>query len=481
MTRVEVHDTVEEVKLIEKLDFQLDITDRAYRSEYDLDGEVRMVAGTTHETVENRKSPPRGVLDVFTPVLGGDESSFDRFPSTRVFVGLSHVPPTEQDDESFHKDVEVAAVEINGVPTDDTIEFEADWTAEEARTARAENKKEVHSEQYDIEGLSSERLPIVVRADLFRDAAELADEDDVKFRQRLEGLSALQIELEHQTTESDSTLRLQQFEVQLSSTFPQVKFFPQANSTYDPDSKKVRWKQKSVPAGHTAEFRILGPINELLDIDRVEARLRGEIQRRTLSGLQLAGVYDETGRQFPSRSKLETAQKVTITSDIEIDPSALSGRAQDVTRSKIRAKTTPEALYEELVALCRREGIQIKSNTKPTGAEPVAGQKGVYAITEGKEVDSDDDSEAGKIRVKKEFGDQGVVHSEMTITGRFTAVSEETRVSTFDESDEELVRADQGAMDKKGEATADVVVRSMDSELNSKLIETLESVFGGSH
>jgi len=478
MPVVEPHDTVDEVKIIEKLDFQLDITDRAYRSEYDAEGEVRMLANATHEVVENRQAPPQGAFDLLWAALGGD-GGLDRFPNTRVFVGLSRSPPTEQDDDSFHEDITQIAADVEGVPTDATVAFDTDWTVAEAETARSEGKKSVHSEAYDIKGFSSDRLPIVVRANLYRDAVELTDgtNDDIVARQRLEGLSALEIEIEHRSEDANAVLELPRFEVRLSSTFPQVEFSPRNNSTYDPESRTVRWTGQRIEGGDTGQFLVLGPITELLDIETVEATLRGELRNRTLSGLRLDGVYDELGDRFPSTANLETERKVTITSDIEIDPSALSGQAQEVTRAKIRTKTTPKSLYEALVELARREGIRIKSQQVPKGGDVVLGQEGVFEVTEDE--DQDSDSRPGRLQIKKEFGNRGVVHAEVTVTGRFTAVSEETRVSAFDESEDQLVRADEGAMDRRGEATAKVVARSTDSELNSELIGTLESVFGG--
>ena len=477
MPGVEPHETVEAVKLIEKLDVQLDVTDETYRSEYDVDGEVRLLAGVTHDVVENRRAPPRGLFDLLGPLVGvGD--GLDRFPSTGVFVGLSRVPPTEQDDESFQEDVETIVADIEGVPTNGTIAFDADWSVSEAETARAEGEKSVLSQEYDIDGMPSDRIPLVVRANLYRDAVELTDRDEeIEVRQRLEGLSALEIEIEHHSDDARRTLRLPRFEVELSSTFPQVEFSPRDNSTYDPESRTVRWTNQHVGAGDTGRFLVLGPIGELLNIETVRARLWGELTNRTLSGIRLAGIYDELGDDFQSTADLETTEKVTITSDIEIDPTALSGQAREVTSATIRTKTTPSALYDELVSLARREGIQIKSQQAPTGADVVTGQEGVYAVTDGE--DQNSDSQPGRLRVKKAFGDRGVVHAEVTVTGRFTAVSEESRVSAFDESEDQLVRADQGAMDRRGEATAEVVARSTDSELNSELIETLDAVFGG--
>lgn len=470
MKRVEVRDTVREVNVIEKLDFELDITSRQYRSEYDVDGEVRVLADATHDVVENRRHPPRGAFDLLTPLVDGNES-FDRFPSTRLFVGLKHRPPTEQDDESFQEDVVTAATDVSGVPENGTVEFDVDWTAEEAEAARSNEETAVLSEPYDVEGLSSDQLPIVVRANLYRDAKEITSgDDDVGLRQRLEGLSALQIEIEHRSPEDRGVLRIPRFEVQLSSTFPQVEFSPQQNATYDPESRRVRWTNQQVDAGETGRFLVLGPIRELLDIETVQASLRGEVVGRTLSGMRLAGVYDESGEPFPA-TDLDAGEKVTVTSEIEIDPSALSGQAQEVTRSTIRSKTPPEALYEELVSLCRREGIQVQSQSAPGEAEPVAGRDGVFAITE--------DGEPGALGVKKEFGDRGVVHAEITVTGQFTPISETNQVSAFDEADDQLVRADEGAMDTRGESTAEVVARSTDSELNTELIGMLETVFGG--
>jgi hypothetical protein len=149
MPVVEPHDTVDEVKIIEKLDFQLDITDRAYRSEYDAEGEVRMLANATHEVVENRQAPPQGAFDLLWAALGGD-GGLDRFPNNRVFVGLSRSPPTEQDDDSFHEDITQIAADVEGVPTDATVAFDTDLTVSESESALSDGSKSVISEAYEI-------------------------------------------------------------------------------------------------------------------------------------------------------------------------------------------------------------------------------------------------------------------------------------------------------------------------------------------
>jgi len=67
----------------------------------------------------------------------------------------------------------------------------------------------------------------------------------------------------------------------------------------------------------------------------------------------------------------------------------------------------------------------------------------------------------------------------MEITGRYTAMSEEAQVSTFDETEDRLVRRTKGGLDDAGRATLDIDARSADAELNSRFLSTIEEAFGG--
>jgi len=85
--------------------------------------------------------------------------------------------------------------------------------------------------------------------------------------------------------------------------------------------------------------------------------------------------------------------------------------------------------------------------------------------------------------VKREYGDEGVVYAEIEVTGEFTSMTEQSEVSSFDESKDRLVRSDEGGLETRGKSDVEVRARSASSELNSDLIskikEGLTGVGGG--
>ncbi|MEF8841556.1 MAG: hypothetical protein V5A62_08005 [Haloarculaceae archaeon] len=478
MGRVEAGRTVERVQLLEKLDMNLDITETQYRSDHSLSGEARAFVSPEQQAIRDRESPPRGIADAVAAVLAGGDDGRSGFPSTRFFIGLSHSPPLSQDEDAHRDDSYITEVDIDGVPENGTIEFDADWTAEEAQRALKEGETRVLKREYNIEGLPHDRQPVIIRANLYRDVVTLSEKLDFGRRsgdrfQQYEGLAGLVIEVElRDTTRGYDRLALDRFYVELSRTFPQIQYEPFDGATYDPEARRIEWSNARATVDSPARFVVVGPISQLIDVESVIARFRGKLSGNTVSGLAIEGAFDETGEEFTTEIDRGVEHTVTVGLDAEIDPSALIGEAQEVSRATISANTTPEALYAKVRDVCTGNGILIRESKDIGDAEPVVGRDGVFVVSE-------DDDNAGKMSIKKEYGDRGVVYAELIVTGRFTAISEESQVSAFDESEDRLVRADMGGLDTRGRSEVAIRARSAASELNSELISTFERELGG--
>jgi hypothetical protein len=476
MSKQEVHQTVSELRVEERVASDLEITEEEYRSEFDVSGRLDVVAKPDKRAVRDRERRPRHVLDAVRSLVdaeGGNVFGRDAYPGTGMYLGVSNQLPA---DESW-----TDRVEVDGLPENGTVEFDVDWDATDAQRVLADNDASVFTHEYEIASYPRDRLPIVVRARLYRDAVELVRDDDgsgeendnLRRRQELEGLAALLIEIEHRDVRDGGRLELSTLKIDMSRTFPQIDFDPKRDATYDPENKRVEWRDRTASPGETTQYVVLGPITELLDIGEVTATLQGKVRNRTLSGTRIEGAYDASGAPFVDTARVDVDHVVELSYDIHIDTRALSGEATKTTRSSITVSTTPTDLYDELVSICRQEGIQIRRQKAVGEAEPAADREALFRV---------EDENRGELAIKREYGDEGVVHAEITVEGVFTPQSERSEVSAFSDSEDRLVRADEGALGENGRATAEVVARSASSELNSRLIGTLEGAFnrGGS-
>ena len=482
MYPAEVHRTVSEVQLLERLSFDLTITDEAYQSEHSTDGEIRVFNRTDDQVIRDREYPPAHPLSVLTGGPNGGSNS--AYPGTTLYIGVAREPPLERDEDAFQNDYVLEAIDVEGVPEDGVVGVDIDWNAAEARESMADDTTRVATEQYDVSGLPNDQLPIIVRAELYRDAkrilrvlrdeGEREERDNLRGRQQYEGQAALVLDIEHrkESEANSAPLQVNGLQVALSRTFPQIQFNPEHGSSYDPQSRQVKWESRTVQPGDTARYAIIGPIAELLQMDRLDAQLQATLGGRTLSGVTVAELFDESGAstQRWQGSSPTISEKTTITAEVEIDPSALRGESKEVSSSQITMQTTPVALFNELVKICDRNGINITERSPPGDGTPVEGREGVYDVS---------GTDTGELDVRREYGDEGVVYAGMEVTGRYTAMSEEAQVSTFDETEDRLVRRTKGGLDDAGRATLDIDARSADAELNSRFLSTIEEAFRG--
>jgi hypothetical protein len=72
-----------------------------------------------------------------------------------------------------------------------------------------------------------------------------------------------------------------------------------------------------------------------------------------------------------------------------------------------------------------------------------------------------------------------VVYASILVTGEYTPSSKEQHVSASEDSSDKLVRADEGALDRRGRTQVEINARSASSELNTELINTFEEAFPG--
>lgn len=501
----EIHRTVDWVELREKLRLDHEITDEQYRSEHSVSGEIRERITPDKEIVRARAHPPTGLIETAARSMAdGMESTYDGFPGTEFLVGLTRMPPMTERDDQFEEGFKQQDFTIDGIPKNGTVSLDGDWDLKQVRNALENDEQKAVSHSYQVEGMPSEQLPVVVRAKLHRDAREyleslpsMVGERDAQDRDRmhdpkdLEGQAALSIVIEYRedspelkVAAGDGSLKIKNLRAEMESTFPNISFRPRENSTYNPEQKQVEWRERPAQPGDALRYDIFGRMEELLGLESISVSVRGAIRGDTLTGTTLTGIYDRTGQDLTSSDgpgvHIETNHVVTLTGDINIDPNALRSKARKVMDATVSLNDTPFDAFDRLQTVCDREGMTIVSSSEPTNPEPVAGQEGVFAITKGEKGEGDD--EPGELEVKREYGDRGVVYAHMLVYGRYTSMTQDKEVSQFsgmsDRTEDRLVRTDEGGLETRGKSTIDIRARSADAELNSEFVRTLQDGLG---
>lgn len=506
MYRGEVHRSLDRVELREKLRVDYDITDEQYRSRHSVSGEIRGAITPDKEVVRSREHPPNGLFEkIVSATTGTGDHVAEGFPGTHLMVGITRVPPTTQRDDKFQEGFSQQDFTVDGVPKNGTVLLESDWDAERARRSLSDDEQKTVSHSYDVDGMSGEQLPVVVRADLHRDAREYLESEPSTIGERdaqqrtqhhdpkeFEGQAALSVAIEYRqdspelnVAAGDGTLHIENLRAEMQSTFPNLSFRPRDNSTYNPEQQQVEWRKRSAQPGEILRYDIFGRMEELLDLGNISVSVRGTILGDTLTGTTIEGLYDRTGRDVTGTdgpgSHIETGHGVTVTGNITIDPTALRQEARKVMDSTVSLNDTPFDAFDRLRTVCDREGMTITQSSEPTNPEPVAGQEGVFAITKGEKGDGDD--QPGELEVKREYGDRGVVYAHMLVYGRYTPMSQDREVSQYsgrsDRTEDRIVRADEGGLETRGKSTVDIRARSADAELNSQLVQTIQAGLGG--
>lgn len=509
----EIHRCVDEIELREKLRLEYDITDEEYRSEHSVTGEISGLVSPDREVVRSRAYPPSnliatGLQSVIEAV--GDGSVGKGYPGTDVIVAVTRVPPVTQRDEQFQEGFAQQEFTVDGIQENGTITLDCDWDLERARDSLSNDELKTVAHEYDVDGLPADQLPIVIRANLDRDAREyLENKPSTVYAQReqslldpkeVEGMAALSIVIEYREDSPETIvaggngrLSIENFRLEMESTFPNIKFGPRKNATYNPEQKRIEWRKRTPTKegtgdsdyGPKIQYDVFGQMEELLDLGAITVSFRGRIRGDTLSGTKIVGLYDRTGRNLADgdRGQVQLKNDVAVIGEIEIDPTALPGRARKVMDASVSLKDTPFDAFDRLQTVCNREGMTIRSSKEPSNPEPVVNREGVLEIRQGEKNEGDD--EPGELKVKREYGDEGVVYAHMLVYGRFTAMSQDREVSQSagwsDRTEDRLVRADEGPLEERGKATVDIRARSVESELNSRFVQTIQEGLGGGY
>ena len=462
MVEQEVHSTLRRIRVSERLSFELEITESAYKSYQDLQGELNVYAKPNDQVIQNRKSAPKNVVSQFMNMESTDTSGF---PGTDLFLALSSDPMLDATAEDLG---------MNGL-SGKTIPLTIDWDIDEAEHLLAEDElKLVYTDSYLIERFASEDRPFVVRGELYRDAREVIENRDHMRRllenqnrdlKSLEGLAMLSITIEHKSNISD-TINIDEFHIDMAQTFPEIDFLPFKDATYDPETKRIEWRNRKLPPNDIVTYNILGPIGQLLGVGEVSASLNGSIRGSTLTRTQVEGIFNSTGSAFPEYPPVD--KQVEIQCSIRMDPDALRGEVQTTSESQINLPLPPGDTWDQLVDLLQREGIHIRDRSTLGDESTDRGREGVIYY-----------ESPGELEIKQEYGNEGTVYGNILIDGQYTAVSQRNEVSTFDQDRDRIIREDEGALDERGESTVDVRVRSTSSELNARLINTIEQGLQG--
>lgn len=465
MIEQEVHDTLRRVSVSEKLTFELEITESAYNSDQDLEGELQVYAEPNDRVIYNRESPPENIISQFS---NSTKQETTGFPGTKLYLALTADPIVSTDPENLG---------LDGI-TEQTIPITIDWNVDEAERLLAEDEqKVVYEDMYQVDQFASEDRPFVVRGELIRDYREYVEnhvymQDLLRDRDlmSLEGLAALSITIEHKSKDQgeniSAPIHIDRFHVDMDQTFPEIDFLPFEDATYDPENKRIEWRNQKLNPNEIVTFNILGPIEQLLGVGEVSASLNGSIKGSTLSQLQVNGVYDATGAPFPQRPRIN--KEAVVQCSIQMDPDALRGEVQTKGTSQVTIPLPPDDTFEQLLNICERESLHVRDRSRPENEIPIKGQEGVYSY-----------ENSGELEIKREYGDEGTVYGHITVDGRYTAVSQRNEVSAFDQEQDRIIREDEGAMERRGQSKVDIRARSTSSELNTRLINTLEEGLRG--
>lgn len=515
----EIRRTLERVEILEQLDLEYNITEEEYRSTHGVDGKIRAFVEPDSGVRRARKHPPVSLPErVVSAVTGSQSLALETgYPGTSFYVGLVCDPPTMQDDNLAQQGMSAQAFSLENLPMNGTVEMGKEWDLPGVEQRLSEDQKITTTHEYDIERYPSEHVPLVIRANIYRDAREQVEQRfgeikrDIKNdpdnqllkseekeldrrARRLEGYAMLTLEIEHRADSpeadraSSKRLEIENFRADLSSTFSDIEIWEEdekaSNYTYSPEKERIEWRNSSAPQGGIIKYNIVGPFNKLINVGHISASFRGEIKRDTLTGVKLVGLFDQSGRAFRSgtaqsrgQSECDIRHTIKLKGTLEIDPEALAGDATTHTTSEIRLEEHPEDAFDRLTTICNREGITILSSDGFTSAEPVPGREGVFQYTAGEKGDADD--RAARMEVKREFGNEGIVYADIQVTGKYTAVSQRSEVSAFDESDERVVRSDEGGLEERGKATIEIRARSTSSALNTEVIDKIERGLSG--
>lgn len=500
----EAHRCVDQVELREQLRLHYDITDEEYRSEHDVKGEIRGIVTPDQEVVRSRTHSPTNPIQAgVRSVAGRDDVFGDGYPGTELIAAVTMVPPTTERDEQFQNGFTHQEFTVDGLPKNGTIPLNIDWEIEPARKALSEDERKAVGHEYTVEGLPSDQLPIVIRANLQRDAREhleslqstITERDANEQSQEIdpttvEGLAALSVAIEYRedspetvVAAGDGRLDIRNFRMEMQSTFPSISFRPQNGSTYNPDQKRVEWHKRTAGPGKILRYDVFGRMENLLELETITATVRGVINGDTLTGTKIVGLYDGTGRNMTNAGvgRIQTEHGVSVTGKIEIDPAALRDDVRKVMDASISLNDTPFDAFDRLQTVCNREGMAITDSQGPANPEPVANREGVLAITKGEKAEGDD--EPGELEIKREYGDQGVVYAHIFVYGQYTPMSQDQEISqsagASNQTEDRIVRADEGALENRGKSTVEIRARSADAELNSRLVRTIQNGLRG--
>jgi|GEM_PF-2669961 len=505
----EIRRNLFEVELLERLNLKFNITADEYKSSHSVDGKVRGKIDPDNNAKRDRVNPPVSLLERLTSANGDRSLALaSGYPQTDLFVALSRLPPLSQGDEAHQDNVTTQRFSVEGLPENGTVQLEGDWSATEIDQALQDDEIAYVEHEYDIVDFPSDQLPVVIRADLHRDARKYIENklsvkdvtinrDIEELARRFEGQGVLSIEIEFPSDAPEAEraggtgqLTINNFRLDMDSTFNDISFLADqkeaADYTYNPEKKRVEWRGRSITKGDTLRYDVLGPVKELLGLGDVSATFRGQIENHTLTGTMIRGLYDRTGTPFwtpdsSTNGNLSVSHQVRIRGKLQVDPAALAGDTREVTTGKVTVNDRPSEAFDRVETVCRREAMTILSIDPPAHPEPAPNRDGVFQIT-GSENEKGDD-QPGQLEVKREYGDEGVVYAEIEVTGEFTSMTEQSEVSSFDESKDRLVRSDEGGLETRGKSDVEVRARSASSELNSDLIskikEGLTGVGGG--
>jgi hypothetical protein len=436
-----------DINVSDSFDLEYIATATEYKYNYITSGKLKVSfpSNTLSSLYDQMNKTPTSIL----PFFKGENTS----NTFGILLGLVTLVPLK---EEFLKGLYTDAIELKGVPKNGVIKLDKKTSKSELKELIDSKTDLILTHDYEIKNLPSQLLPVVIVAELFRDAAEYFLPGD-KRRSHMEGISALTItpRIGEYMQQIAPFFRIDKLEIKFQETFPSIRPLEPANGRYDPINKIITWTDINVQ--NETPFIISGPYQDLTGTKMIECKINATIGD-TISGIHVDKTFFLTGIPYSTEKSLKHQTKVTVNAKFE--PAALIKEHIKITQSTMSFSIPPFEVYDSLVQCLVSIGApplerEYLDNLREK-IKPVTHKKDVYSIST-------------TIKTKKEYK-TGVVYLDLLVNGEFTTLK-----TTHDLTDESRqVLKEEGGIKSSGMTEIKLIARSTARELALEFIDEFQ-------
>ncbi len=433
----------------DSFDLEYIATAKEYKYNYTTSGKLKVSfpSNTLSSLYDQMNKTPTSIL----PFFKGENSS-NMFG---IFLGLVTRVPLK---EEFLKGLYTEAIELKGVPKNGVIKLDKKTSKSELKELIDSKTDLILTHDYEIKNLPSQLLPVVVVAELHRDASEFYSLDDPK-RARMEGISALTItpRIGEYIQQTAHAFRIDKLEIKFQETFPSIRPIEPPNGRYDPINKIITWTDINVQ--NETPFIISGPYQDLTGTKMIECKINATIGD-TISGIHVDKTFFLTGIPDSTEKSLKHRTKVTVNAKFE--PAALIKEHIKIVQSTMSFSISPFEVYDSLVECLVSIGApplqREYSDSLREKINPLTHKKDVYSIST-------------IIKTKKEY-ENGIVYLDLQVNGEFTTLK--TTLDLTEESRQVL--REEGGIKSSGMTEIKLIARSTTRPLALQFIDEFQKI-----